>query len=99
MESWDHTIVWSIATLVVFAFRRVWAKKWYYFVVAGIIFFTPMFTYYPGVTGYYSVWPLIGALPMYLVYWDELHRWWGYVVIPGSVVGTIFWAIAVWRKI
>jgi hypothetical protein len=38
MESWDHTIVWSIATLVVFAFRRVWAKKWYYFVVAGIIF-------------------------------------------------------------
>ena len=99
MENWDQTILWTLSTLIFFALKPIWIKKRSYFIAAGIIFFTPMLTYYPGITGYYSGWPLIGALPSYLVYWDEFHRWWCYVVVPGTVIGVVFWGITVWRKI
>ena len=99
MGSLDEAIIWSASTLLFFALWPIWTRSRYYFVAAGIMFFTPMLTFHPDFMGYYSFWPLIGALPVFLQDWDELDRWWSYIVVPGSVVGIIFWAIAVWRKI
>ena len=99
MGSLDEIIIWSASTLLFFALRPIWARSRNYFVAAGIIFFTPMLTYHPYFMDYYSFWPLIGALPVFLQDWDDLDSWWNYIVLPGSVVGLIFWAIAVWRKI
>ena len=99
MESWDQTIAWTLSILIFFGFRRFWTKKRGYFIAAGILLFTPSVIYYPGITGYFSAWPLIGSLPGYLFIWYEADLWLFYVLPPATVTGLIFWAIAVWRKI
>lgn len=99
MEHWDQTIAWTLSALIFFALKPVWIKKRRYFITAGILFFTPSVIYYPGITGYYSAWPLIGSLPGYLIVWYEKDLWLFYVLPPVLVTGLIFWAIAVWKKI
>ena len=99
MVSWDDSSVWLVSTLVFFGLMPLWKKRRAYFISAGILFFPPAFILYQG-TGYYSIWPWIVSFPGYLLYFSESWLLFlNYVLPTNLIVGFIFWAIAVWRKI
>lgn len=94
----NDSVVWLLTTLAFFVLIPVWIKRRLYFISAGIMFFSPAFIVY-GI-GYYSVWPWVVSFPGYLFYFSESWElFFSYVLPVNMIVGVIFWAIAVWRKI
>jgi hypothetical protein len=41
MEGYDHIIVWAATALVFVMLKQFWIKKRSYFIVTGILFFSP----------------------------------------------------------
>ena len=99
MESYDHIIVWAATALVFVMLKQFWIKKRSYFIVTGILFFSPTPIYYSNITGHVSLWPLLDALPAYVTSWAVLDMWLYYLLPSVIITGLVLWAIAIWRKI
>ena len=100
MESWDHIIAWTVSSSIFILLRPIWIRRRLYFIALGALFFTPTVVIYSNIMSYFTVWPLILAIPNYL---SDIKAgapaFIGIVVPTGAVVALIFWGIAVSRKI
>jgi len=100
MDSWDNTIVWVITSLVFFGLMPVWRRSRSLFIIAGILFFSPVFIIYEGYMSYFSIWPWILSIPGYLFFFPGSGLLFLTYVLPTNlVVGLLFWGIAAWRRI
>lgn len=100
MFDWNQTTVWLVTTTIFFLLLPVWIKKRSYFIIAGILFFTPTFIFYESLTNYLAIWPLISSIPGYLMMMPDSWLLFVTYVIPAAfAVGIVFYAIAAWRKI
>lgn len=100
MSDLEDLLAWSLCFGLFFCLKPFWIRKRFYFITAGVLFFTPTVVMYQSIMSYFTVWPLILSFPFYLLNIKAgMPAFIGVVVPTAAVVALIFWAIAVWRKI
>ena len=86
-------IAWFVPAAAFLSLWRLLARRQALFIVVAVLCFTPMFVSYPGM-GYVDIFPLVIALPAYIVGIPESLKGILSMGVPGgAVVALLAWLV------